>query len=320
MKKVLIVLVVFMMASMSVSAAEVFSSDDASLSIGGRLKTAGGYDGEDYVWEDQGSRITIEGTRTIADGIFAFATYELGFDPLSPGTGFGQRLGYLGVDINGHVISAGQQWSLWDDLAGLADFTEVTGGIAIRNDRTVGGSRSKGMSYRGDFDVVEVATQIQYENGDNDWSAGATVGTSLGALNLLAGVQYASVEAGKLDSDGMHVGFENATLVGLAAEYKVLDNLTLAAAGAFEMYDSQYRVSQETGVKVTLDANGSSLFAGNNFAYDLEQGEIDTNFITVGGTYNILPGSSFYMFAEAKFDVEDVKEDSEFWVGARYSF
>ncbi len=320
MKKVLMAVAVLMIASLPLTAAEVFSSDTASLSVGGRIKTAAGYSDGDFAWEDGGSRITIAGEKILADGVTAFATYEFGFNSLDPSKAPSLRLGHVGVDFNGHTITAGRQWSMYDDFAGMADYTEWNGGASNANEGVLGGGRGNALQYAGSFGVVSFGADVQYDEAyNNDWAASGAIAADLGALNVAFATSYAANPFYTDENGKTTDAYDNTVVMVLGAEYSVLDNLSIAATGSFQMFDDVYKIGQEAGINFVFDGNGSNVFFGNNFVYNLDAGEVEMNFLSLGAAYRILPGSGFYVFCEAMFDLDEI-EDSEFWAGVRYSF
>ncbi len=319
MKKVFMAVAVLMIASLPLSAAEVFSSDSGSLSIGGRIKTAAGVQDGDFSWGDEGSRITIAGEKAITDEITAFATYEFSFDSLNPGKGTGLRLGYMGVDFDGHTFSAGRQWSMYDEYAGIADYTEIAGGASHANEGVLGGGRGNSLQYAGSFGVVSFGADVQYdEYYNNDWAASAAVAADLGDAKVAFAASYA---ANPFYTEGKAViaEYDNAATMVLGAEYKVLSNLTVALSGSYQIFDDIYKVGQESGINFAYDAKGSSIYFGNNFVYNLETEEVEENFLSLGATYRVLSGSSFYVFTEGFINLDEIDE-SGVWFGARYSF
>lgn len=317
MNRITIVVLGLMIIGLPISAAEIFSSEESSIDLSGRIKMRSGFVGDEFIWDNEGSRLTIKGNKIIDEGLSVFGVVEWGFDPLEQGAGAGisGRLGYVGVDLKGHIVILGQQDSLYDSIDDYTDQFEVEGGSAHNNKTNYGGNRAKGAMYSSKVGLFNIAVHGQMDNGHvengSDWSTGGAIEANLGAANLGLAVQYADMRAHD----------EEALLMLLGTKWSIRKNLNMAVTGSYQKLENNATVlGQESYIGYTYDLKGSTLYGGNNYQRDLDLNSNEVNYLTIGGTYNILPGSSFYVFAEANFDLEDFNNESRYWVGTRYSF
>ncbi|WP_428774139.1 porin [Vibrio sp.] len=152
--KLLAVAVAAAACGTSAFAAEVYSGDSSSLSIGGHVSVGVGEYSSDDVRVDQVSpRINVEGKQDIGGGVTVDAKGEWALNMLNGGgTSMTTRLGYIGAshDQAGRLV-AGTQWSPYYDVGGVADLP-----IAFANDflydYNLGTARANRMlSYRNSF-------------------------------------------------------------------------------------------------------------------------------------------------------------------------
>jgi predicted porin len=143
-------------------AAEIYSSEGSTLSIGGYVDVGiGEYKSSDEVEVHSVSpRLNVSGTQEVGD-VTVDAKGEWQLNYLDGGdTSFKTRLGYLGVTHEqfGRVV-VGTQWSPYYDVAGVADQPIAFANDFLYDDHyNLGTGRAEGMvSYRNAFDLADMA-------------------------------------------------------------------------------------------------------------------------------------------------------------------
>lgn len=263
---------------------------------------------------NQSSRIGFIGTKEISDGIKATGHIEWGFDPVAGfnWVGIQNRLGYIRFDVHGHQFTFGQQDGAWKKVVDWTDMYEVYGADSHNTSETYGTGKAPAIQYSTSFGILDLTANAQVKNNDNEWSSGAALVLNLmeDALNLGFTAQYVSEV----------MGSENDPLM-LAAGFNWISEFGLSAA-LTASYQMETLMGDGFGFEsflgYTFGDIGHELYLGNN--YQTMESVSTVNYFDFGGRLKLLPGSSLYAFAEAKYDLDADENAMDFFVGARYSF
>lgn len=148
------------LASTSAFAAQVYSGDGSTLSVGGYVDVGVGEYGSEEVQVHQVSpRLNVEGKKEIGNGVTVDAKGEWSIKYLDGGAeSFHTRLGYIGVthDQGGRLV-VGTQWAPYYDVASATDKPIAFATDSIyANHYMLGSARAEKMvSYRNKFQLSE---------------------------------------------------------------------------------------------------------------------------------------------------------------------
>ncbi|WP_367971655.1 porin [Vibrio scophthalmi] len=337
-----------LLASTSAFAAQVYSGDGTTLSVGGYVDVGigkyGSY-GEDVDVEvhQVSPRINIEGKKEIGNGITVDAKGEWALNYLEGGdTSFTTRLGYIGAshDKAGRAV-VGTQWSPYYDVAGVADLP-----IAFANDflysnhNNLGSARAEKMvSYR---NTLAVSSDIALSFGLG-WQGKKTATSTKESQPVNPGpIVVTTTNAdydnrGQIAISGDFAGFgvgytysagdidtENAKSHIVSANYGSYGK-GIYAALVWGKNENFYKGLEETYQYEALAAFG--LDNGVNISVNYEAVEDDKTDKTqysqsaIQVEYTIVSG--FVTFAGYQFDLGNdigIKEEDFYTAGARYYF
>ncbi|MEZ8734139.1 MULTISPECIES: porin [unclassified Vibrio] len=288
MKKTLLALAV-MTAAGSVSAAEIFKTDEGSVDFYGQLRTELKIsdDTKEYAY-DQGTDMFVgtvkEGKTTIGAGSSRAgvdAKYALNDDldiigKVEFSTSSGEmkiRQHILGFAGDFGSIKIGQQWTVADDIYG-ADYSYFYGGSALGYSQLNGALHDSLIKYNYNSDNFFVAANYGLdENDSNQELAEIFVGGSAGDLSGHVGFGQTTDETG---ADKVEDTYYQATV-----EY------SFGKAGiGFTYYNTEIKNSEH---KVTIDGislAGTYAWADNATAYaGYEYTDQDTGNISVVGEF-----------------------------------
>ncbi|GIC75813.1 porin [Moritella sp. F3] len=293
------------------NAAEVYSNDDTTISLGGSFRGNVVVNSSDDVkFQDAGSRFDIKAVKDIEDGLKAFGHLEVKYSGSTGDTLYMQKaIVGLEHDVYG-TATLGKQMGLNDDLV-MNDFSYENG--VYNEDNALFGSDSEDQlkyakSFGGASVVVSLMDQDTYAIGGTYEVAGLTVGGSYNIANdrtvnavvvdnstYIVGAQY-SLDALTLgvQYQSSEVGSEDFSAYGLGAHYQ------LGQAGVYAMYD-------------VLDGKfDDSVLKG------------DGSIIVLGADYELVKDVKAYVeFDSSDFDVDgsaSSDSDEKVTIGARVYF
>lgn len=331
-----------LIASTSTFAAQIYSGDGTTLSVGGYVDVGIGKYFEDNVEVHQVSpRINIEGKKDIGNGVTVDAKGEWALNYLDGGdNSFTTRLGYIGASHEqaGRAV-VGTQWSPYYDVAGVADLP-----IAFANDflysnhNNLGSARAEKMvSYR---NTLEVSSDIALSIGvgwqgkhtdtiDETELVGDTVMTTRSTADydprgqIAVSGDFAGFGVGYVYSGG-DIGTKNAESHMVSVNYGSYGK-GIYVAGVLGKNENFYKGIAQTYQYEALAAFG--LDNGVNISVNYESVEDDKTSKTqysqsaLQVEYTITSG--LVTFAGYQFDLgNDIGEDEEdyYTAGVRYFF
>lgn len=318
-----------------VFAAEIYSSEGSTISIGGYVDVGiGEYDkgtstrpaNQDVDVNQVSPRINISGTQDLGNGVVVDAKGEWALNYLDGGeNSFTTRLGYLGAthEQAGRVV-VGTQWAPYYDVAGVADLP-----IAFANDylyenhNLLGTGRGERMvSYRKSLMFSEdggVDFGLGWQGKETESDADARVQVALKANLMGFGLGY-TYSGGDFEVSNVK---RDANSHLIAINYGSYGN-GLYVAGVYGMNEYFY-----DGLEETVQVEGLLAFGmtnGINLSVNYEAVENDkTNFTLYSQTaiqaeYSIT--ANLVTFAGYEIDLGDddptTKDDDKWIVGARY--
>ncbi len=264
---------------------EVYTTDSASIFLGGRAEFRGDFIGTDSGDEIDGTmkdssraRINIGGVSNISDSLSAFGFYEA--EQATDGTDLSQRYAYVGLMGHLGAVSFGKQNTANVQLSNMSDIGTYTGDqkafIEAGNEK-----QTNNISYIGDFDALRV--QASYISGENDDSDGyglsaiyrLPMGLGLGLGYTGADQDQSQITAGaSYASGGFYAGLTYTT-----GDTIIIDENTIAAdAVDFEGYElaAQYVFDNNFRVIGTyqnrqIDGNDAADFFELTGGYDFNQ-------------------------------------------------
>lgn len=208
----------FIACGNSALAAEIYTSEIDSVSLGGHLTVGIGEIGNDKnVQVHQISpRINIGGKRDIGNGVILDAKAEWALNYLDGGEqSFKTRLGYIGAKhkVFGRAV-VGTQWSPYYDIASVVDLplAFATDGLYNNHGNLGTGRAEKMLSYRKSFDfdnMVEVNLGAGWQGKHKEGETGATVdydsriqaSLSVTAMNVTLGISHNTGDVDSLDAE-----------------------------------------------------------------------------------------------------------------------
>ena len=323
--KTLAVAVAALAGGSQVFAAEIYSSDGTSMSIGGHVSVGvGEYFEEDVRVHQVSPRINVGGKHDIGNGVTVDAKGEWSLNYLDGGdNSFSTRLGYIGAthEQYGRVV-AGTQWSPYYDVAGVADMPiAFANDFLYNNQGNLGTARAdKMLSYRKGFEFGEgfglnLGLGWQGEHDVYDQRGQIALSTELAGFGL--GYVYSSgdVKTGaKNESATSHVFSANYGKYGSG----------LYAALVYGMNDYFYGMLEETSQLEGLLAYGVNDWTFSVNYESVEDEKLNkTQFsqTALQAEYAVTP--AFYTFAGYQFDLGNdigVPENDYWTLGARYYF
>ncbi|MBA5761534.1 porin [Vibrio sp. 404] len=331
------------LASTSAFAAQVYSGDGSTLSVGGYVDVGVGEYGTDEVKVHQVSpRLNVEGKKEIGNGVTIDAKGEWAINYLEGGdTTFKTRLGYIGAthDQAGRLV-VGTQWAPYYDVAGVADKPIAFGNsfLYAPGFNQLGSARAEKMvSYRNTLNVSEdVAFKIGLGwQGEQDVDS-ISASTGLGAVTYTRGrtefdtrgqvavsAEFAGFGLGYVYNGG-DVGTEKAKSHVVSANYGSYGK-GLYAALVYGSNEYFFEGLEESKQYEALLAYG--LDNGLNISVNYEEVEDDktnkTQYSESAVQLEYTIASGFVAFAAYQFDLGNdlgEKEDDYWTVGARYFF
>ncbi|GAB2643370.1 porin [Vibrio panuliri] len=335
------------LASTSAFAAQVYSGDGTTLSVGGYVDVGVGergaiYSDPNFEVHQISPRLNVEGKKEIGNGVTVDAKGEWAINYLDGGnTSFTTRLGYMGVshDQAGRLV-VGTQWAPYYDVAGVADKP-----IAFANDflygtnfNQLGSARAEKMvSYRNTLRVSEdVAFNIglgwQGETSDEKITPSSGNGlvtyTRSSAdyddrAQIAISTEFAGFGLGYVYNGG-DVDNEKARSHVFAGKYGTYGN-GLYIALVYGDNENFYNGLEESKQYEAVGAFG--LDNGLNIILNYEAVEDDKNdktqFSQSAIQLEYTVASGLVAFAGYQFDLgNDINknEDDQYSVGARYFF
>ncbi|XWO13370.1 Gram-negative porin [Candidatus Hepatincola sp. Pdp] len=332
------------MFSYGAQAAEVYTNDNGdSLSIGGYIDIRAGNksSGTDVDYgkigiEDNSSRLTIDGKKTVNQDIKVVSQFEWGFNSQEEesdhGDMFNNRLAYAGMESDKYGTAlVGKQWSVFYDVAGWTDMYASTGGEALGvYEFDSGGFSGRGRAdqaatYRKTFGGLTVGLQAQgYDDAgwggvgdqptpdDEALTRNYGVGGSLvykltNTLQIGASYYYTDVEknselATPVDSNDLN---QHAAVIGIKYDGGIFGIAVDASElkNAFRYGENSFAI--ESYLTAKYSSNGSYIYAGNNTLIgDTDDGHNnDINYLAIGFVQNIMDDGSFYVYGEYRYDL-----------------
>lgn len=328
-------------------AADVYTNDNGdSLSIGGYIDIRAGNksSGTDVDYgkigmEDNSSRLTIDGKKTVNQDIKVVSQFEWGFNSQEEesdhGDMFNNRLAYAGMESDKYGTALiGKQWSVFYDVAGWTDMYASTGGEALGvYEFDSGGFSGRGRAdqaatYRKTFGGLTLGVQAQGYD-DNAWGGpdssnqptpdgnalirnygvgGSLVYKLTNTLQIGASYYYTDVEQDDgattvQDSNDLN---QHAAVIGIKYDGGIFGIAVDASElkNAFRYGENSFAV--ESYLTAKYSSNGSYIYAGNNTLIgNTEEGSKnnDINYLAIGFVQNIMDDGSFYVYGEYRYDL-----------------
>ncbi|WP_413111705.1 porin [Thaumasiovibrio sp. DFM-14] len=293
-KTILAVAMTAAMASGSVFAAEIYSSDAGAVVLGGHLRTQLQKVGDSDVKLNAGSsRVSIGATYGLTDSIDALGYVEFGLS--GNGGELENRLHYTGVVGDFGSLTFGRQWTVADDF-GSADVSYFYGGGANTSTSFTSGRHDSLIKYS--HTIGSVSFAVGYGLGanaeDNDQQEIAeaninavfgpfTIGGSFGTaedLNLIKGK--------KVEAD-----------YGTAVATYTIDALTLLAGASAQTVSVDGQDLDSTGYQATATYSWSekaTAYAGYEaIEYKAAGLKEDGSFFYVGTDYRFNSFARIYV-------------------------
>ncbi|WP_105902797.1 porin [Vibrio gangliei] len=291
MKKSLLALAVSAAAfTGAANAAEIYSSDDASVDFYGQLRTEMKFmDADDYNGDlsTGSSRTGVDAKYNVSDNFAVLGLVEVGV-PANDSNDVTVRRHMVGFATDFGTIQFGKDWTVSDDLGGT-DYSYFFGGTGNLYGQLNDALNDSQIKYSLDLDNwwVKAAYGFNDSSSNQDFLEGF-VGASFGAFSFYAGGGYNRNH----DFNGMD-----------------LSNTYYEATGIFDVTDALQL---------------SATYYGSQLESDASNNKIDQNAISVGGYWTFVEKTSLYAGYEYVNQQEDDADLSEHgnnaFVGLEYKF
>ncbi|MEZ8079979.1 porin [Enterovibrio norvegicus] len=309
--------------STSSFAFEVYSNDDSSLLLGGRVEPrfnvsdanevdANGVDNGKSTFQDiSRARIYIDGATRVNDDVSVFGYYNGELTSESNASDIKNRYMYAGVATGFGAFSYGKQDSAQVILTDVTDIMETFGGSA--SDLVEGNQdkRENNFVYQLEipFGVTATANYIASDKDDND-SAGLSLIYD-DPIGFAFGVGYVDGKQNDVDANQMNV----------VASYAVGDFYMggIYVSGEIDNVDVD---GYEIAAAYTLDDFVFRYVYNNRDADDkakVNYSGYEVDYHAIEGVYNVT--NNFFGYAGYEFNRLDGKQnDDQFQAGLRYNF
>ncbi|EDM65561.1 MAG: porin [Moritella sp.] len=267
------------------NAAEVYSDDTTTISLGGSFRGHVVIDNSDDVnFEDAGSRFDIKAAKTLDNGLKAFGQMEIKYKDVSGLDTLYINNAFLGFehDVYGKLV-LGKKLGLNDDLV-MNDFS-YENGIYNHQNAAAGSDTQDQLEYTKSFGsasvVVGLINQDTYSIGGTYEVAGLTLGVAYNIANdkvgtatplvdnsaiivgaqysldaLTIGVQYQALDVDNVDTSAYGIGAHYALgQAGVYAMYDILDGDAKADEGSEIVIGADYEIAKD--VKTYVEFNSS---------------------------------------------------------------
>ena len=291
MKKSLLALAVSAAAfTGTASAAEIYSSDEATVDFYGQLRTEMKFmDADDHSGDlsTGSSRTGVDAKYNVSDNFAVLGLIEVGV-PANDSSDVTVRRHLIGFATDFGTIQFGKDWTVSDDLGGT-DYSYFFGGTGNLYGQLNGALNDSQIKYSLDIDNwwVKAAYGFNDSSSNQDFFEGF-VGASFGAFSFHTGGGYNRNH----DFEGMD-----------------LNNTYYEATGIFDVTDALQL---------------SATYYGSQLESDSTDGTIDQNAISVGAYWTFIEKTSLYAGYEYVNQQEDDADLSEHgnnaFVGLEYKF
>lgn len=333
MKKTVVAAVIgSVVASASAMAAEVYKSDDLSVSVYGNLRaryetTDNGYMGADSTFTGEGTELGLNMTYFMDNNMYINGDVlsELNIIPESgDGTDDDEFLKFGSVAIGGDFgeFRMGRMSAVQDTLAGQYDITWEYGGTAnIKSDETATDRLTNGIQYK--IDINDFTVMAQYHTGtesdgldiDQAFAVGAAWNSDFGL-----GLSGTFTQSERTEKSIYNDDKDTSWTLNATYEWQAL-----SLAAMYSDYD--FAGDEQTGIGAMARYDfpmGFGVYGVYDYVdYDTLNNKLDQ--YTIGADYWLTSQVVSYMeYADMSFDKQDslneLKDDSAFTIGMRLYF
>ncbi|MDV5170662.1 porin [Photobacterium rosenbergii] len=333
MKKTVVAAVIgSVVASASAMAAEVYKSDDLSVSVYGNLRaryetTDNGYMGADSTFTGEGTELGLNMTYFMDNNMYINGDVlsELNIIPESgDGTDDDEFLKFGSVAIGGDFgeFRMGRMSAVQDTLAGQYDITWEYGGTAnIKSDETATDRLTNGIQYK--IDINDFTVMAQYHTGTESDGLDIDQAFALGAAwnsDFGLGLSGTFTQSERTEKSIYNDDKDTSWTLNATYEWQAL-----SLAAMYSDYD--FAGDEQTGIGAMARYDfpmGFGVYGVYDYVdYDTLNNKLDQ--YTIGADYWLTSQVVSYMeYADMSFDKQDslneLKDDSAFTIGMRLYF
>ncbi|UPQ89539.1 porin [Vibrio sinaloensis] len=315
-------------------AAQIYSSDGSTLSIGGYVDVGlGEYGSSKEVEVHQVSpRLNVEGTQELGNGVTVDAKGEWALNYLGGGdTSFTTRLGYIGATHEqAGRLALGTQWAPYYDVAGVADkpIAFANNFVYENHGNLATGRGDKMVTYRNMIDInddVMLGFGLGWQGkhtGAKDsklYDARGQVAVSLSMMGMMLGYAYNSGDIDNVEARSHLLSLKYGNYGdGVYGALVYADNKNF--------YDSYYESNQYEAVLAYGLGNGLNLIVNYEAVEGKKMSTSSKKTVfsesALQAEYNFTP--KLVGFAGYQFDLGDddpsTKDHDQWTFGARYFF